>query len=133
MFTFKGDSTEVEHYCAGFFGLTAVEKDAIYREALTESGKLKLLEIVNRKDKGLYLLPNEKQDIWVCKLIPKKHVENRRKHSDLDGMYLLDKEEVHKMVAAHYTKYLRSVLKRLYYWVKGIVFYRIFQNSFHAQ
>lgn len=130
MFTFKGNSMEVEHYCAGFFGLTAVEKDAIYRKALAESDELKL---VNKKDKDLYLLPNEKQDIWVCKLIPKKHVENRRKHSDLDGMYLLDKEEVHKTVAAHYTKYLRSVLKRLYFWVKGTVFYRIFQNSFHAQ
>lgn len=133
MFTFKGDSTEVEHYCAGFFGLTAVEKDAIYRKALTEPDEIKRFKIMNRKDKDLYLLPNEKQDIWVCKLIPKKHVENRRKHSDLDGMYLLDKEEVHKMVAAHYTKYLRSVLKRLYFWVKGTVFYRIFQNSFHAQ
>ena len=133
MFTFEGDSKKVENYCADFFGITAVERDAIYKKALKESDELKLLEIVNRKDKGLYLLPNEQQDIWVCKLIPKKCVENRRKHSDLDGMYLLDKGEVHKMVAAHYTKYLRSVLKRLHFWVKGTVFYRIFQNSFHAQ
>ena len=130
IFTFEGDSKKVEHYCADFFGITAVEKDEIYKKALKECDELKL---VNRKDKGLYLLPNEHQDIWVCKLIPKKYVENRRKHSDLDGMYLLDKGEVHKMVAAHYTKYLRSVLKRLHFWVKGTVFYRIFQNSFHAQ